>query len=169
MFHTILGGMNREHNALGSYIFCGLRELLLEQLQSHFPCLRDIHVDLTPSRMGGRCQINVAIAKQSDDEPNALMDAIYSSNFDTFPLSLIVQRIVVVDEDVNIRDSQDIEWAIAMRAHTEKRFRVYEATGRRGGSTTRLAIDTTLDRSAKESGERPKIPNTEHYPLDKYL
>jgi 2,5-furandicarboxylate decarboxylase 1 len=33
MFHTILGGMNREHNALGSYIFCGLRELLLEQLQ----------------------------------------------------------------------------------------------------------------------------------------
>lgn len=169
LFHTILGGMNREHNALGSYIFCGLRELLLEQLQPQFPCLRDIHVDLTPRRMGGRCQINVAIAKQADNEPQALMAAIYSRSFDTFPLNMIAQRIVVVDEDVNIRNDADIEWAIAMRVNTKKRISIYEATARRGSSTTRLAIDATLDPNNKSAGERPQILNAEKYPLDKYL
>ncbi len=69
LFHTILGGMNREHNSLGSYIFLGLREQLLKELQPAFPGLRDIHVDLTPRRSGGRCQLAVSIDSSASTSP----------------------------------------------------------------------------------------------------
>jgi 2,5-furandicarboxylate decarboxylase 1 len=169
VYHTILGGMNREHNALGSYIFAGLREQLLEQLKLDFPGLLDVEVALVPRRMGGRCQICVALDKQNNAEPQQIIDAIYASTFDTFPLELIIQRIVVVDGDVAIRSSADVEWAIAMRADARDKIRVIEAPARGGGTTVRLAIDATLELDRRQAGERPRIPDIGKYPLDKYL
>jgi len=169
VFHTILGGMNREHNSLGAYIFAGMREFLLEQLATQFPSVRDLHVDLTPRRMGGRCQINVAIDKQADSEPLAVTSAIYALKFDTFPLSLVVQRIVIVDMDVNIRSSSDIEWAISMRVNCDDKLQVIEAPSRTGGTTARLAVDATLALDARAAGERPTIPEADQYSLSKYL
>jgi 2,5-furandicarboxylate decarboxylase 1 len=169
VYHTILGGMTREHNTLGAYIFVGLREQLLEQLRPAFPGLQDIHVDLTPRRMGGRCQIAVAINKSADDEPQRLMDAIYAQHFDTFPLAMVVQRIVIVDEDVEITSKTDVEWAIAMRVNNADKFRVIEAPTKAGGTTARFAIDATLGLDEKAAGKRPHNPNIGNYPLDKYL
>lgn len=169
VFHTILGGMGREHNALGSYIFTGLREQLLEQLKPEFPGLLDLHVDLTPRRMGGRCQISVALEKQAEAEPHRVIDAIYASSFDTFPLELVIQRVVVVDPDVAIRRSEDVEWAIAMRANAENKIRILETAARGAGTTTRLSIDATLGLENRQSGERPRIPGIGKYQLDNYL
>jgi len=169
VFHTILGGMNREHNALGIYIFCGLREQLLNNLQSRFPGLRDIHVDLTPRRMGARCQINVALEKSSANEPHELIEAIYADHYDTFPLAFVVQRVVVVDEDVNLQNPSDVEWAIAMRMNAASKLKVIEVPAKGGGTTARLAIDATLDADKREAGKRPVIPGADEFPLDRYL
>jgi 2,5-furandicarboxylate decarboxylase 1 len=169
VFHTILGGMNKEHNSLGSYIFLGMRELLLEQLATEFPGLHDIHVDLTPPRMGGRCQINVSLDKQSAAEPMALINALNECKFDTYPLRLIAQRIVVVDKDVNIRDNSDIEWAIATRVTTTNQLQTVETPGRGGGTTIRLAIDATIDPENSGTTERPRITGAELYNLNDYV
>lgn len=169
VFHSILGGMNREHNVLGSYIFCGLREQLLEQLQAEFPGLRDIHVDLAPHRTGARCQVAVTMRKSASDEPHRLMSAIYSSTYDTFPLAAIVQRVVVTDLDVNILDADDIEWAIASRANTAASIKITEMPARGDGTAVRLAIDATLDEQNRSSSERPRIPGAANYSLDNYL
>jgi 4-hydroxy-3-polyprenylbenzoate decarboxylase/2,5-furandicarboxylate decarboxylase 1 len=169
VFHTILGGMNREHNSLGANIFTGLREQLLAELQDEFPSLQDIHVDLRPRRTGGRCQIAASLNKAVADEPAALIDAIYARSFDTFPLALVAQRVIVVDPDVNIHISDDVEWAISTRVSSEQQIRAIEMTRPGGGTIARLAIDATLPLEGRNTGKRPEIPDTDKYSLDRYL
>ena len=93
----------------------------------------------------------------------------YALNFDSFPLKAVVQRVVVVNSDVDIRNSNDLEWAIAMRASSKTRFGVLESPGRDGGSTVRLGIDATLRTEDLNSGRRPVIPDADRYQLEKYL
>ena len=76
-----------------------------------------------------------------------------------------MQRVVVVDTDIDIRSPDDIEWAIAMRMNAEDKIRVFAASGR-SGSTARLGIDAT--RGPGSANERPTIPGENKYRLDKY-
>lgn len=119
--------------------------------------------------MGGRCQISVALDKSAEEEPQALIEAIYAQQFDTFPLVMVVQRVVIADPDVDICSNEDIEWAIAMRASTGDKLRVIEAPAKGGGTTTRLAIDATVAISDRQKTRRPRIPGATDYPLDRYL
>jgi 2,5-furandicarboxylate decarboxylase 1 len=167
VFHTIMAGMNPEHNSLGIYIFSELRAALLQHLATRFSCIRDINVDLTPPRSGNRAQVTIAINKDHVEEPAELIDAAFAFTYDCFPMDRSLQRVVIVDTDVDIRNPDDIEWAIAMRMDAQEKLRVFSAPGRGGGSTARIGIDATL--SSETGGERPTIPGAEKYRLEKYL
>ena len=165
VFHTIMAGMNPEHNALGIYIFSELRTALMRYLSAQFSCIQDVNVDLTPPRSGNRAQVTIAIDKDSPSAPAELIDAAFAFTYDCFPMERSVQRVVVVDTDIDIRSPDDIEWAIAMRMNAEDKIRVFAASGR-GGPTARLGIDAT--RGPGSEGERPTIPRENKYRLDKY-
>lgn len=165
VFHTIMAGMNPEHNALGIYIFSELRTALMRHLSAQFSCIQDVNVDLTPPRSGNRAQVTIAINRDSPSTPSELIDAAFAFTYDCFPMERSVQRVVVVDTDIDIRSPDDIEWAIAMRMNAEDKIRVFAASGR-SGSTARLGIDAT--RGPGSEGERPTIPGENKYRLDKY-
>lgn len=169
VMHTIMAGMNREHNALGVYIFSELRAALLTHLSRRFTCLRDIEIDFTPPRTGNRSQVTIAIDSDMGQQPADIIAAAFEFGYEGFSMEHILQRVVVVDSDIDIRKHSDVEWAIAMRANSKARMGMIETPGRKGGSIVRFGIDATLGTERRESARRPVIPGEDHYPLDDYL
>jgi len=168
-FHIIMGGMNREHNALGIFIFSELRDELLTHLQTQFPFIADLTIDFTPRRGGLRAQLAVAIDKQSAEQPKAVIDEIFGFFLGPFPMRAVLQRVVVVDQDVNIWNSDDIEWAISSRMDMSDKITVYNDQSPDGYAVGRFGIDATTTAEYKAVHERPVIPSREKFLLDKYI
>ncbi len=92
MEHLLLGAIPREAS-------------LLSHLQRNFPSVRAVHLP-----RGGVCRYHlvVQIAKRWDGEPKNIMMGAFAGHID-------IKRVVVVDEDVDIHDPIQVEWAITTR------------------------------------------------------
>ena len=168
-FHVIQAGMGREHNLLGSLMGYRLRLSMLEALQADYAGVRDVCVDLTPRRTGMRGQVTIAIDKQDDAVPRQIIADVDGMRFGRFPLAMLMQRIVVVDDDVDILNVEDIEWAIASRVVAAGQFNVKEDKTGRGATVTRLGIDATAPLALKHALRRPQIQQADRYVLKDYL
>ena len=80
----------------------------------------------------------------------------------------ILQRVVVVDSDVDIQNRDDVEWAISTRMDQADKLTVYESQSPTGDVTSRLGIDATMNLSRRDRLERPAIPSAERYRLEDY-
>lgn len=169
IFHVIMAGMNREHNQLGRMLGYDLRNTILARLRENHPVVRDVAADMTPRRTGMRAQVFVAVDKTSDEQPRAIIDDVFAMRIGRFPMSLLLQRVVVVDADVDILDHQDVDWAIASRMNRASQFSVHEDRTGRGAATTRLGFDATAPLAQRAALRRPDIPGRERYDLDRYL
>ncbi len=169
LFHVIMAGMNREHNQLGRMLGYDLRNSILGRLRANHAVVRDVAVDMTPRRTGMRAQVFVAVDKTSDEQPRAIIDDVFAMQIGRFPMSLLLQRVVVVDPDVDILDHQDVDWAIATRMNQSSQFFVHEDRTGRGAATTRLGFDATAPLAQRHALRRPDIPASERYDLDRYL
>lgn len=169
VFHIIMGGMHREHNALGVVIFANLRDELLDHLRSNMPFVTDLHIDFVPRRSSARAQLAVAIDKTADDQPQRVIDEIFSYRAGNYPMQAILQKVVVVDPDVDIRNPDDIEWAIAARMDRVEKTSIYDDRSPEGHLRGRLGIDATIPAGMESVYERPAIPSHEKFVLDDYL
>ena len=113
---------------------------------------------------GGCCYLHavVQIEKQTEgDGKNAIMAA--------FTAHTSLKHVVVVDEDINIFDPKDVEFAIATRVKgdmdiliiTNVRGSSLDPRGAPDGTTTKVGIDATKVLVKKESFERATIPEEE--------
>jgi 2,5-furandicarboxylate decarboxylase 1 len=176
MFYSILAGKNPEHNTLGSIATFSIRRALINALRSHLTGIVDIDVFLEP-RMGAMAHIVISIRKQNDAEPMALIEAAFKAAGGFFPVSHITKRIIVVDEDVNVHDLSDVEWAMYTRVARADKYRVIpdvkswelERCAKRGKGSLRLAIDATKDIEDREDLLRPVIPGASEIRLADYL
>lgn len=176
MFYSILAGKNPEHNTLGSIATFAIQRALAGALRKQLPAIRDINVYLDP-KFGSMAHIVISIAKQNDAEPMALMEAAFKAAGGFFPVSHITKRIVVVDDDVNVHDLNDVEWAIWTRIAAAGKFRVIpdveswelERCAKDGKGSLRLAVDATMDMEDREKLQRPIIPGAEKVKLADYL
>jgi len=84
-------------------------------------------------------------------------------------MSMLLQRVVVVDTDVNINNHQDVDWAIASRMTHASQFSVNEDRTGRGAVVTRLGFDATAPLAQRAALRRPDVPSAERYDLDRYL
>ncbi|VVB51459.1 3-octaprenyl-4-hydroxybenzoate carboxy-lyase [uncultured archaeon] len=100
----------------------------------------------------------VQIHKTNDDEPKKAIDA-------TFAAHKSCKHVVIVDDDINIFDPNDIEFAIATRVKGDEDIYIYPNV--RGstldprsenGIGTKVGIDATMDLSKKWKFERAKRP-----------
>lgn len=169
LFHIIMAGMHREHNQLGGMLGYNLRATILDRLAARNQRVRDVSVDLTPRRTGLRAQVTVSIDKTSDDQPREVIGEIFAMRIGRFPMSLLLQRVVVVDTDVDIYDHRDIEWSIASRMVNASQFSIHEDRSGRGAAVTRLGFDATAPLDRRIELRRPEIPGGERYELDRYL
>ncbi len=110
---------------------------------------------------GGCCYLHavVQIEKQTEgDGKNAIMAA--------FAAHTSLKHVVVVDEDINIFDPNDVEFAIATRVKGDidiltipnVRGSSLDPRGAPDGTTTKVGIDATKVLVEKENFERAVIP-----------
>ena len=135
MFQLLLPGGN-EH-----YLFMGLpREpMMFRTVQQAVP--RTHAVRLTE---GGCCWLNgvVSITKNKEgDGMNAIMAA-----FTGHPS---MKHVIIVDEDIDIFDDRQVEWAVATRFQADRMLRVEGAAGSSldpsaEGTTWKMGIDATI-------------------------
>lgn len=110
---------------------------------------------------GGCCYLHavVQIEKQTEgDGKNAIMAA--------FAAHTSLKHVVVVDEDINIFDPNDVEFAIATRVKGDVDILIIpnvrgsslDPRGAPDGTTTKVGIDATKVLIEKENFERAVIP-----------
>ncbi len=101
LYHTIVPG-GLEHLLLGSI---PREATILAYLQRNFANVLDVHLSL-----GGvaRYHLFVKLRKRLADEAFNVISAAFSSHFD-------VKHVVVVDDDIDVHDPSQVEWAVATR------------------------------------------------------
>jgi 2,5-furandicarboxylate decarboxylase 1 len=163
IFHTIIGG-GLEHLLLGALP----REAsFLTTLQRIFPNVTDVHL----SRGGvGRYHLQVQMRKTFEGSGKNVIMAAFAMHHD-------VKQVIVVDEDVDIHDPLQVEWAVATRFQADRdlvlvdncRASKLDPTSR-GGIGAKLGMDATkpLD-AAPEQFLRIRVPGVEALDLQAVL
>lgn len=106
IFHTIVGGAN-EHLLLGAI---PREATLLGTLRRNFPNVQDVHLS-----MGGvgRYVLYVKLKKRQEGEAKNVIMGAFAGHYD-------IKHVVVVDEDVDIHDPREVEWAVATRSQADR-------------------------------------------------
>jgi 2,5-furandicarboxylate decarboxylase 1 len=137
IFHTINGG-GLEHLLLGAI---PREATLLTHLRRSFPSVKNVH--LPP---GGACRYHlyVQMHKAYEGEAKNVILGAFAGHYD-------VKHVIVVDEDVNIHDPQEVEWAVATRFQADRDLVVIPGThGSRldpsadNGVGAKMGIDATI-------------------------
>jgi 2,5-furandicarboxylate decarboxylase 1 len=143
IFHTIVGG-GLEHLLLGAI---PREATLLAHLKRSFPNVRDVHL-----ARGGVCRYHlyVQIRKRQEGEAKNVMLGAFAGHYD-------VKHVIVVDEDVDIHNSDEVEWAVATRFQADRDLVVVaESQGSkldpstRNGVGAKMGLDATKPLAAAE-------------------
>jgi 2,5-furandicarboxylate decarboxylase 1 len=163
LFHTIVGG-GLEHLLLGGI---PREATLLAHLRRSFPGVRDVHL-----AKGGVCRYHLVVQmrKLQDGEAKNVIMGAFGGHYD-------IKHVVVVDEDVNIHDPTEVEWAIATRFQADRDLvLVSEAQGSkldpsaRNGVGAKMGFDATKPLDAPPLRfKRIRVPGEESVDLDAVL
>jgi 2,5-furandicarboxylate decarboxylase 1 len=155
IFHTV-GGGGLEHLLLGAI---PREATLLAHLQRSFPNVRDVH--LSP---GGVCRYHlyVQIRKRQEGEAKNIMLGAFAGHYD-------VKQVIVVDEDVDIHNPAEVEWAVATRFQADHDLVVIAGSqgskldpSTRNGVGAKMGLDATKPLSAGEMVfKRIRVPGEE--------
>src|SRR6266545_884508 len=155
IFHTIVGG-GLEHLLLGAI---PREATLLAHLQRSFPNVRDVHLS-----QGGVCRYHlyVQIRKRQEGEAKNIMLGAFAGHYD-------VKHVIVVDEDVDIHNSNEVEWAVATRFQADRDLVIVpESQGSkldpstRNGVGAKMGLDATKPLAAGEMVfKRIRVPGEE--------
>jgi len=97
MEHLLLGGIPREAT-------------LLAHLKRSFPNVTDVHL-----AVGGVCRYHlyVQMKKAREGEPKNVIMGAFGGHYD-------IKHVIVVDEDVDVHDPEQVEWAVATRFQPDR-------------------------------------------------
>lgn len=106
LFHTIVGG-GLEHLLLGGI---PREATLLAHLRRSFSNVRDVHLAL-----GGVCRYHlyVQIDKRQEGEAKNVILGAFGGHYD-------IKQVIVVDNDVDIHNPAEVEWAVATRFQADR-------------------------------------------------
>ncbi|MET0632333.1 MAG: UbiD family decarboxylase [Xanthobacteraceae bacterium] len=163
IFHTIVGG-GLEHLLLGAI---PREATLLAHLQRSFPNVRDVRLS-----QGGVCRYHlyVQIRKRQEGEAKNIMLGAFAGHYD-------VKQVIVVDEDVDIHDSNEVEWAVATRFQADRDLVIVpESQGSkldpstRDGVGAKMGLDATKPLAAAEMVfKRIRVPGEEEVDVEGLL
>jgi 2,5-furandicarboxylate decarboxylase 1 len=155
IYHTILGG-GLEHLMLGAI---PREATLLAHLKRSFPGVRDVHL-----ARGGVCRYHlyVQIAKRWEGEGKNVILGAFGGHYD-------LKHVIVVDEDVDIHDPAEVEWAVATRFQADRDLVIVpESHGSkldpsaRDGVGAKMGMDATKPLDAEEMKfKRIRVPGEE--------
>jgi 2,5-furandicarboxylate decarboxylase 1 len=143
LFHTI-GGGGLEHILLGAI---PREATLLAHLRRSFPNVLDVHLSLGGV---GRYHLHVRIRKRQEGEAKNIMLGAFAGHYD-------VKHVIVVDEDVDIHDPAEVEWAVATRFQADQDLVIVpNSQGSRLDPSTRAGVGAKMGLDAtKPLGAEP--------------
>ena len=140
---------------------------ILVDVQKAVPSVQGVHLTC-----GGTCRYHliVSLAKKSEGEVRSAMLAAMVNNAD-------IKHVVVVDEDIDIFDMEQVEWAVATRFQGDRDLLVVPQVqvslldpSSPSGIGTKLGIDATAPAGSLEENFKPiAIPGYERVNLEDYL
>lgn len=152
--HLLLGAIPREAS-------------LLRSIRNTVPTVSGVHLTL-----GGTCRYHLVVSmkKRNDGEPKNVMFAAFAGHYD-------VKHVVVVDDEIDIFNMEEVEWAIATRFQADKDLLVvHGALGSKldpstdNGVSSKLGFDCTVPLNTKPlEFERIRIPGLEDIKIENYL
>lgn len=152
--HLLLGGIPREAS-------------LYQTIRQTVPTVRAVH--MSP---GGTCRYHaiVSIQKRNEGEAKNAIFAAFANSFD-------IKHVVVVDEDVDIFNMEEVEWAIATRFQAERDLVVvHGAQGSKldpstdDGVGSKMGLDCTVPlHSEPMQYLRISIPGYDRLKLSEYV
>ena len=155
IFHTIVGG-GLEHQLLGAI---PKEATLLTHLRRNFSNVLDVH--LSP---GGvmRFHLFVKIRKTQEGQGKNVILGAFAGYFD-------LKHVIVVDEDVDIHNATEVEWAVATRFQADRDLVIVpESQGskldpsNRDGVGAKMGLDATKPFKAPEMVfKRIRVPGEE--------
>jgi 2,5-furandicarboxylate decarboxylase 1 len=163
IFHTITGG-GLEHLMLGGI---PREATLLAHLKRNFPNVLDVHLS-----KGGMCRYHlyVQIRKRYEGEAKNIMMGAFAGHYD-------VKHVIVVNDDVDIHNPAEVEWAVATRSRGDRDVLIVpDAQGSRLDPTTidgvgaKMGIDATTPLDAPPMRyKRIRIPGEDDVDLDRVV
>jgi 2,5-furandicarboxylate decarboxylase 1 len=115
--------------------------------------------DLAINQSSNRTHVAVSLRKKHDGEARQLLYFLLSG-------VSYIKHAVVVDDDVNVHDAQDIEWAIATRFQADNDLvivpnvpaRSIDPSKKAGNFTTKAGLDATVPIAQRERFKRIGVP-----------
>ncbi len=115
--------------------------------------------DLAISPSSNRTHVALSLRKTHEADPRQLLHFLLSG----VPY---IKHAVVVDDDIDVHDPQDIEWAIATRFQGDEglvvipnlRARSIDPSKKEGNLMTKVGMDATVPLSLKERFKRIGVP-----------
>ena len=152
--HLLLGAIPREAS-------------ILTDVQRAVPSVRAVHL-----AYGGTCRYHliISLVKRSEGEARMAMLAAMANNAD-------IKHVVVVDEDIDIFDMEQVEWAVATRFQGDRDLLIIPKTqsspldpSSSEGIGTKLGLDATAPvGSLQKEFKRISIPGYPEINLEEYL
>ena len=163
IFHTMVGG-GLEHLLLGAI---PKEATLLTHLRRNFPNVLDVH--LSP---GGtmRFHLYVKLKKTQEGQGKNVILGAFAGSFD-------LKHVIVVDDDVDIHNPAEVEWAVATRFQADRDLVIVpESQGskldpsNRDGVGAKMGLDATKPLAAAEmTFKRIHVPGEEAVDVDEVL
>jgi len=156
MFQSVTSGMSKDH----ILVSCITREgEILNALRRNLPNVRAVHV---PHTSCGAFAAYISMKKVADGEP------LFFFN-DTATTEIYTKHVIVVDDDVDIFDTNDVMWAVATRVRPDKD--IFFIPGAKGAildptsdpenfTVTKIGIDATRP-AGRDFAARLVIPDDE--------
>jgi UbiD family decarboxylase len=154
LFQSVVSGMSKDH----ILVSCITREgEILNALRRNLPNVRAVHV---PHTSCGAFTAYVSMKKIADGEPQTAIMSALGTEFYT-------KHVIVVDDDVDIFDTNDVMWAVATRVRPDKD--IFFIPGAKGAildptsdpenfTVTKMGIDATRP-AGRDFAERLVIPD----------
>ena len=118
----------------------------------------------------------ISVYLTTDEEPMELIKRIFQTTVGPMPVSQFIKRIVVVDDDIDVYDQNDVEWAIWSRVGDAGKIFILPDVvsfdmdlAAKDGKSVRVGIDATKDLDDSEKLKRAIIPGLEEINIEDYL
>jgi 2,5-furandicarboxylate decarboxylase 1 len=113
LFQQIAASRSAEHMLIGGVM---IEATVFRAVEHAVPCVRDVRVPL-----GGTGRVHCILALH-DPLPGEAQRAVFAA----LAHANVLKHVTVVDDDIDIDDPTDVEWALATRFRAERDILVYE-------------------------------------------
>jgi 2,5-furandicarboxylate decarboxylase 1 len=128
---------------------------ILKNLRNRFPSVRELN--LMPDTVGAHAVIS--LKKRDKGETRQVMLSTLIDN-------VYIKRVIVVDEDINVYNPREVEWAVATRFQPDTDLVVIPDLGgtpldpstKPGYLTAKMGLDATKPLDQKEKFEKIDVP-----------